>query len=228
MRAAVVFLLLLAIKVLRPLFYRIEADWAGLKPPDPWANLRLAVFLNHTSLFEFLFLASLPIHILWQLASQGVIPAADKTIRRPLVGLFYRWIAQSVVPITRSRDRTWEQVLSEIGPRSLVVIAPEGRMMRRNGLDADGRKMSVRGGIADIIETMPDGRMILVYSGGLHHVQAPGEGLPRIFKTLRLRFENLGIAEYRQDMNEAATNTTFRDAVIADLEDRRDRLCPRA
>jgi hypothetical protein len=48
----------------------------------------------------------------------------------------------------------------------------------------------VRGGIADILEAIPSGRMLLAYSGGLHHVQAPGEHVPRPFRTLYLNLES--------------------------------------
>ena len=56
-------------------------------------------------------------------------------------------------------------------------------MKRRNGLDSQGQPMTVRGGIADILEAIPSGPMLIAYSGGLHHVQAPGETLPAVFRT---------------------------------------------
>ena len=65
----------------------------------------------------------------------------------------------------------------------MVIILPEGRMKRENGLDLHGNPMNVRGGIADILLAMKQGRMLIAYSGGLHHVQFPG-GVPRIFKTV--------------------------------------------
>src|SRR4029077_15050444 len=95
------------------------------------------------------------------------------------------------------------------------------------GLDSEGKPMTVRGGIADIVETIGDGRMLLAYSGGLHHVQIPGERWPRLFKTIRLRLELLDIAEYRDQMMEAGGGPRgFKRAVVNDLERRRDLLCP--
>lgn len=219
------FCMLVGVSALSRLFYRFEVGWVGDPPRDPWAGLRLAVLLHHTSLFEVLFFGAVPPRLLWQLASQGVAPAAMKTTNRPFAGRFFKALAHRVVPITRARDETWAQVLEAIGPQSLVVIAPEGRMMRRGGLDADGQPMTIKGGIADILATMPSGRMLMIYSGGLHHIQAPGEGWPRLFQTVRVNFENLDIETYRAGLLEAPDG--LRAAVIRDLERRREQFCPR-
>ena len=116
----------------------------------------------------------MPARFIWRLAAHGVVPAADKTTGRPLVGLVFKFVAHHVIPITRERDETWFAVLQRIDPQSMIVIAPEGRMKRANGLDLQGKPMSVRGGIADILNAVKEGRMLLAYSGGLHHVQVPG------------------------------------------------------
>jgi hypothetical protein len=155
-----------------------------------------------------------------------VVPAANVTLARPLAGRFFRLVAGHVVSISRERDHTWDEVLARMeDPKALLIILPEGRMMRRGGLDKYGKPMTVRGGIADILQAIPDGRLLLAYSGGLHHVQAPGEGWPRLFKTIRMRFEGLEIAAYRQRLLAEADPTGFRRAVIADLERRRDLYC---
>jgi hypothetical protein len=99
-------------------------------------------------------------------------------------------------------------------------------MKHPNGLDGNGQPMTVRGGIADAIQALPDGRFLLAYSGGLHHVQAPGDRFPRLFKTLRMNFEVLDIAAYRAEMMARADGGSFKAAVIQDLEARRDRHCP--
>jgi hypothetical protein len=109
----------------------------------------------------------------------------------------------------------------------MVIILPEGRMMRSNGLDSQGRPMTVRGGIADILDAIREGPMLIAYSGGLHHVQAPGERLPRLFKTIRMNFELVDIAAYRAErLAEGPTEAGFKRAVVDDLEARRDRHCP--
>jgi hypothetical protein len=117
-------------------------------------------------------------------------------------------------------------VLSHIDPDAMLALLPEGRMMRANGLDAAGQPMTVRGGIADILESIGSGRMLLAYSGGLHHVQVPGERFPRLFKTIRMRLEVADIAAYRAALLAAAGPRGFKRAVIADLERRRDLFCP--
>jgi hypothetical protein len=187
--------------------------------------LRLVVFLNHTSLMEPLFLGVPPASFVWRLAAHGVVPAADKTTDRPLGGMIFKFIAHQVVPITRRRDDTWSQVLSTIEPNSMVAIAPEGRMKRANGLDLHGKPMTVRGGVADILLALKEGRMLLAYSGGLHHVQVPGH-VPSVFKTVRLRVEVLEIADYVKAMVREGGEEQFKRNVIRDLERRRDAYCP--
>lgn len=217
--------LLLAIKGFARLFYRIDVDWVQTPAGEPWSEIRLIAILNHTSLYEPLFAGGVPSGLLREIARRGVAPVAEKTLNRPLVGRFFRLVAPDVVPVTRQRDASWQELVDRIGPRSLVVIAPEGRMKRANGLDAEGNRMTVRGGIADVLRGLPDGRMLLAYSGGLHHVQAPGELLPRPFKRISMRLELLDIADYREEQQRRAGRHGFKRAVIEDLEARRDRHC---
>ncbi|HEX8255092.1 MAG TPA: 1-acyl-sn-glycerol-3-phosphate acyltransferase [Thermoanaerobaculia bacterium] len=225
LRSAIVFTLLFSLKILSRIFYRHDWGWVGTIPPNPWKKLRLVVFLNHTSLFEPVFLGVPPASFIWRLAAHGVVPAADKTTDRPLVGMIFKFIAHEVIAITRQRDDTWSQVLSTIEPDSMVAIAPEGRMKRANGLDLHGKPMTVRGGVADILLAMKEGRMLLAYSGGLHHVQIPGH-VPNVFKTVRLRVEVLEIADYVKEMLQDGGEEQFKRNVIRDLERRRDLYCP--
>ncbi len=225
LRSAIVFSLLYSLKILSRVFYRHDWEWVGTVLPNPWKDLRLVVFLNHTSLFEPVFLRIPPASFIWRLAAHGVVPAADKTTDRPLVGMVFRFIAHRVIPITRQRDDTWTQVLATIGKNSMVAIAPEGRMKRANGLDLHGKPMTVRGGVADILLAMKEGRMLLAYSGGLHHVQVPGH-IPNVFTTVSLRTEVLDIADYVAAMMKDGGPEQFKKNVIRDLESRRDRYCP--
>jgi len=224
-RSSIVFGLLVTLKYLSKVFYRHDFGWIGPTPSDPWGDLRLVVFLNHTSLFEPVFLGMVPNRFIWRLAAHGVVPAADKTTDRPLVGLIFRFVAHHVIAITRQRDDTWFEVLSRIDPESMVVLAPEGRMKRENGLDLHGKPMSVRGGVADILHSVKGGRLLIAYSGGLHHVQIPGR-VPRIFKTIRLRVENIDLAEYVREMMSRGGEEEFKRNVMKDLEWRRDHYCP--
>jgi len=226
-RTLFVFLFLVALRLLARPFYRTRTRWVGEVPPEPWRGLRVVCLLHHTSLFEWLYILAVPYGFLWRVARHGVVPAAEKTVRRPIVGWFFRSIAAHVVSISRERDHTWRAVLSRIDPDSMVLILPEGRMMRRNGLDSHGQPMTVRGGIADILEAIPSGRMLIAYSGGLHHVQAPGEGLPRPFRSIWLNLEVVEIAGYRETRRaEGVSDAGFKRAVVADLERRRDLHCP--
>jgi hypothetical protein len=225
MRSALVFLLLLTINLISRVFFRLRRDWVGDVPERPFSHLRVVCILNHTSLYEPLLAGFAPIALLWQFARHGVLPVAEKTMRRT-IGLFFRFIVRHVVVVTRQRDHTWERLLNKVDDRALVTILPEGRMKRRNGLDSHGRPMTVRGGIADILRAIPDGRMLIVYSGGLHHIQAPGDRLPRLLKTIRVRLEVLDIAGYRRRLEEEMGPENLKAAIIRDLTRRRDAHCP--
>ena len=226
LRSAIVFTILFSLKILSKIFYRHDFGFVGDVPAgDPWKDLRLVVFLNHTSLFEPVFLGVTPARFIWRLAAHGVVPAADKTTDRPLVGMVFKFIAHRVIAITRQRDDTWTQVLSMIEKNSMVTIAPEGRMKRATGLDLNGNPMTVRGGVADILLALKEGRMLIAYSGGLHHVQIPGH-MPNLFKTVRLRVEILDIADYIRDRMAEGGAEQFKKSVIRDLEQRRDHYCP--
>ena len=227
MRSYVVFLLLYTIKVVARLLWRVQLEWVQ-RNEDPWANLRVLVLLNHTSLYEPVFLAAVPNRFLWQLAAHGVVPIADKTIARPIVGYLFKFIARHVVPITRERDATWSELLSNIhDPKGLVLIVPEGRMKRTSGLDRQGNPLVIRGGIADVLQAVPDGRLFIAYSGGLHHVQVPGERFPRFFKRAWLGAEVVDIPSYREEIRATMGSGSFKGAVISDLTRRRDTHCDR-
>jgi len=226
LRSIAVFLLLTTLKYLSRIFYRHDVTFIEPHPKDPWDGIRLVAFLNHTSLFEPVFLGGVPNRFIWRLAAHGVIPAADKTTGRPLVGLIFKFVAHHVVPITRERDHTWFQVLDKIDPKSMVVIAPEGRMKRETGLDLSGNPMTVRGGVADLMLAIEHGRMLLAYSGGLHHVQIPGRTMVRLFVPVRMRIENLEIADYVAEQMAKGGEENFKRNVREDLERRRDRHCP--
>jgi 1-acyl-sn-glycerol-3-phosphate acyltransferase len=226
MKHYLVYSMLVSIRTFSAAFYRFNIQWIGKMPPDPWANLRLVLLMNHTSLYEPLFAGFLPKRFLRNIAFKGIVPVADKTINRPMVGQFFRRVAGNVVSVSRARDHTWHKFLAKIKPDSLVIMAPEGRMKRANGLDSEGRKMTVRGGVADLLRAIPGGRMLIAYSGGLHHIQVPNQLIPKPFKTLHMKIENLDIAAYRDAMLHRYGTEGFKGGVILDLENRRDAYCP--
>jgi hypothetical protein len=225
-RDVFVFLLLGLLKVVSNLFYRIDMRFIGEVPEDPWRQIRLVTLLNHTSLYEPLFAGGCPFHFLFRLARHGVLPIAQKTSERALVGRFFGLVAKHVISVTRERDESWEAVLRRIDPDAMVVLFPEGRMKRANGLDSEGRPMTVRGGIADILDSIGEGRMLLAYSGGLHHVQVPGQRFPRLWRRIRMNLEVVDLGTYRRERMAVGGPEGFKRAVVADLERRRDLYCP--
>jgi 1-acyl-sn-glycerol-3-phosphate acyltransferase len=225
MRSVLVFLLLLGVRASTRFFYRLREDWMPTKPSEMADNTRIVAILNHTSLYEPLIAGYASTKLLWRFARHGVLPVAEKTMKRR-IGLFFRFLVRHTVTVTRQRDSSWENVLNRIDDRALVIILPEGRMKRRTGLDSKGRDMTVRSGIADIIEALPGGRILTVYSGGLHHIQAPGELLPRPFKPILCRFEMIDIASFKLEVAAKYPDVPFQKAVIRDLTERRDAYCP--
>lgn len=218
-------MVLASIKLVARFFYRVENTWLHSEDDDPWKDMKVIALLNHTSLFEPLLLGAVPWRVIWRLSGNIVSPGADVTLDRPIAGMILKFMMPKMVPISRERDETWDNFLNAIESDSVVIVAPEGRMSRGNGLDKNGNPMSVRGGIADILEMLPDGEMVIAYSGGLHHIQVPGQGLPRLFKRIRLQTERLNIQEYVARMK-AVPNTKYRKAMISDLEARMERNVP--
>lgn len=182
------------------------------------------VFLNHTSLYEPLFIQVLPYRYLWYLAGHFNIPGADVTLKRPIVGTFWKLMVPNIASISRKMDTTWETYLESIKKTDVVMIAPEGRMKRPNGLDKFGKRMTVRAGIADIIESMEDGVMLLCLSGGLHHVQSPGEHYPKLFKTISMNLVRLDIKEYKSQFTGSSRERKL--SMIHDLQRRLENDCP--
>lgn len=213
------FSIVLLIRSFSKLFYRIEVSWITPKDQIEWENLRVLTMLNHTSLFEPLYVSAVSPYRLWRAVRRTVIPIADVTMKRPVVGFFFRLIIPNIVSITRKRDDTWSEFLSKIGGDSLVAIFPEGRMMRAGGLDKHGKPMTVKGGISDILTTIDSGKMLIAYSGGLHHVQAPGQTIPKVFKTIRVAFEQVDISEYKLNVTKAGSED-IKSAIVQDLETR--------
>ena len=224
-KSLLAFLVLLRVHILSRLFFRLENEWIGGEPNNYATDTRVIALLNHTSLYEPLVAGYAPMNLLWKFARHGVLPVAEKTMNRR-IGLFFRFFVRHTLVVTRQRDHTWDAVLNRIDSNAIVIILPEGRMKRADGLDSKGKPMTIRSGIADILEALPGGRMLIVYSGGLHHIQVPGERLPTPFKTIRCRMEMVDISDYKAAVAAEHPELNFTGAVIADLSRRRNQYCP--
>lgn len=226
MRTLIRFSFILWGKVLARCLFAFDYDWVGETRYTPkslgFKDARVGVFLNHTSLFEPIFLATLPVSLLWRLAKSGIIPGADVTMSRPVAGRFFRLLSKDSVSITRKRDRTWDDFLDLIRPESLILIAAEGRMKRPSGLDKEGKKMTVRSGIVDVLKRLGHGKAVFCYSAGLHHIHAPGDKFPRFFRRAKIRYEAIDIESYLKGFGDADSRD-LRKLIVADLEARRDK-----
>jgi len=219
--------MLIAVNIAARVFFKLKNEWITPEPDNYAKGTRIIAIVNHTSLYEPLIAGYAPYNLLWKFARHGVLPVAEKTMKRS-IGLFFRLLVRHPIVVTRQRDKTWYNVLTRVDSKAITIILPEGRMKRADGLDSEGREMTVRGGIADILDVLPDGRMLMVYSGGLHHIQVPGELLPTPFKTVRVRMEMIDIPTYKEDLKRDYPDLKFRGAVIADLTRRRDEYCPKS
>jgi hypothetical protein len=216
---------LLAVKYASRALYDIREEWVGDVPPDPWSDIRLIAVLHHTSLAEAVYLAVVPNRVLRKIARHAVLPVARETMDRAIEGRIFRLLIPNVVAITRKRDHSWARVLADIDdPDAMVTLFPEGRMMRRDGRDKRGSPMTVKPGIGEVLRALGHGRMVLGYSGGLHHVFEPGAPLPSFFKQLHVRLESLDIEAYIAERRKESA--PFLRAVVADLTRRRDLHTP--
>lgn len=224
MRILISFLVMLSIKIFSTIFYRMEVNWVN-EEKNKFSDLRLMILLNHTSLYEPIFLQGLPVSMIWELAKKMVAPGADKTLNRPIVGFFWKLISPGFISITRKRDKSWFEFLKVIEKGHIIMIAPEGRMKRASGLDSTGKPMSIKSGVAEIITALNEGNIFIGYSGGLHHVQHPGEVMPRLFKKIKMNFEQIPIETYKAQFS--SESVQLRRDIVADLETRLKQNTPK-
>lgn len=222
MKEILSFLIITAIKAYSHIFYRFKVELSP-KSFKEWEEVKLIIFLNHTSLFEPLFLGVLPWRFIFKLPKKLLAPGASKTLNRPIVGKFWKILSPGMISISRQRDKTWREFMQKIHEGAIVAIAPEGRMKRKNGLDINGNKMTVKSGVADIIEMMNEGKILFAYSGGLHHVQAPGE-FPKLFKILKMNLEIMDIRDYKKQFTSEGID--WKREVTSDLQNRLETKCP--
>jgi len=229
MQQFITFSMISFIKLISRLFYRFDANWLDNSPFKQWNEIKLIIFLNHTSLFEPIFLSQAPSSFIWRLSKHLVVPGADITLNRPIIGRFFKFIAPGMIAITRKRDSSWNRFMEKINEKSVVAILPEGRMKRKGGLDKQGKPMSVRGGIADILASLNEGKALFVYSGGLHHIQSPGQKFPKLFKRVKVNFEVMNIEHYKKLMSEkTASMREFRKNIVRDLNEKLITKIPRS
>lgn len=225
MRRLIAFLILASIKGISHVLYPGSFTWLTEHPKDdPFKDIRLMIFLNHTSLYEPLFLQALSFSYLWHLAAVINVPGADVTLERPVVGTFYKLMIPNISPITRKKDESWDNYLATIHSDSIVIIAPEGRMKRPGGLDKFGKPMTVKGGVADIIFSMNEGSLLLCLSGGLHHVQVPGQPIPNFFRRIRMNLARFEINDYKSRFSKDPREAKIQ--IVQDLQERLERDCP--
>ena len=221
LRRILAFFILASIKTVGQLLFSFKVDHQGDKPKC-WSGIRVVAWINHTSLFDVFLISVIPYVTLWRAAKDCITPIAEKTYERPVVGFIFRNLTVSKSSVSQKRDATWSQFLDSITATTMVALFPEGRMKRKSGMDKHGRPLTVRGGIADVLSRMDNGQMLIKYSGGMHHIHAPGQRFPRLFQRIRVRLEVVEIPEYKRVLAQP-DHEDFKSEVIRDLTRRRDR-----
>ncbi len=215
------FVFLAVLKTLGYLFYPSKLDWVS-RPPDDWSQVSLVLILNHTSLFEFVYGVAVPYRFLWLLSRRLVIPVADVTLSRPIAGFILSRLSPKTIGISRKRDESWQKFLAGVHQDDICIFMPEGQMKRKDGLNKDGGPMVVRHGVYELLSKFRGKNMLLVYSKGLHHVLAPGDVFPKIFKKIEASVEFLEVNTY---LSQFSQEEQPRKALAKDLQTRRDRYC---
>ena len=180
-RRVFVFCTLSLIKTIGHVLFSFNVKTTNGKALD-WDSFKVVAWINHTSLYDVFLICLFPYKFLWKASKTCMTPIAEKTIKRPLLGLIFKNLTSKKTFVSQKRDDSWAQFLESIEDSSIVALFPEGRMKRKNGLDKNGKELSIRGGIADILQKRTDGKMLIIYSGGMHHIQAPGEKCQSFFK----------------------------------------------
>ncbi len=219
-RRTFVFLVLASLKTLGHLFYTFSISYDKQHTID-WRKIKLIAFINHTSLFDLLLVCVFPYSFLWEAAERTMTPIAEKTLKRPFVGLIFKNLNAKQFSVSQKRDSSWDSFLNAIDHQSIVALFPEGRMARKNGLDKHGNPMTIKSGIVDILQKQNDGCMLLVHSQGMHHIQSPGQQIPRIFQKITIALETLTIESYKQQHDKKSFQD-FSKSIIADLSKRKD------
>lgn len=213
------------VKMLSYCFFRFDINWLSEKQMSELEDVKLVVLLNHTSLYEALFVRLASFRFLWKIARHMLVPVADITSSRPIVGRFFHSLVPGMFPISRKRDESWQQFLAQIDHNSIVGILPEGRMRRRDGKDKHGKEMSVRAGIADIIERLEQGNILFVYSGGMHHIQVPGQKLPNLFKRVKTNMEIISCKDFKDALYHPNVHNR-KAAFVRDIQARLEQYTP--
>lgn len=219
------FVLLYLLKFSRYWCYPTTSQWVSSPPDKNWKDVRLILILNHTSLVEFVYTTAMPTKFLWQMAQRLVFPVADSSLQKPQ-GKMLKLFAPRIASLSRKRDETWQGFLELLASDSILIFMPEGRMKRPDGLDKDGQPMTVKSGICDLLPQFSGENMIIAYSGGLHHVMAPGQSFPRPFRKLAVNLESINVDKYLASFADISDEKQRRDAICRDLEQRRDKHCP--
>lgn len=215
------FLFLSLLKLYGYALYPSKLNWVG-KRPQSWHDVSLVLVLNHTSLFEFVYSVTLPYSFLKELSQRLVIPVAQKTLDKPISGLIFKYLTPNTIGLSRKRDDSWKYFLDNIKNDNICIFMPEGQMKRTNGLDKNGNPMKVKTGVYELMQKYRGKNMVLVYSHGLHHVLAPGDKYPKIFKKIEADIEYLSVDDYLAGFESESEPAK---SVAMDLQNRRDKYC---
>lgn len=77
MQRIIAFFIFATIKTLSMIFFRAEVKWLTPKPKNLWHDIKLFILLNHTSLYEPLFMQIASYSYIWKFVAHMNVPGAD-------------------------------------------------------------------------------------------------------------------------------------------------------
>ena len=215
------FIFLSFLKIIGKIIYPSKLYWLD-KKDSKWSDISLVLVLNHTSLFEFVYSVTLPFTFLWRISTSLVMPVADKTMKKPIAGFIFKHLSPYTITLTRKRDESWQYFLDHIEKDRVCIFMPEGQMKRKNGLDKNGRPMKVKTGVYDLLSKYKDKKVAIVYSHGLHHIFAPEDKFPKLFKRISAHIEVKDVSSF---LSSFENKKDPRLSLVSYLEKRRDQFC---
>ena len=215
------FSILLFLKFFCFVFFFTKVNYKNTKN-IPWEKINLILFLNHTSLFEFIFITIVPIKYLWRMSEKLIFPVADISYDKFLFGNFIKKLGPYPIRISRKRDKSWSYFLRKLTNDKILIFPAEGRMRRKTGLDKDGKPLTVRSGVCDILKKYESCPFLIMYSHGIHHVYAPEDKLPKLFKRISITIEMLSVSDYCKKFTK--DSVLNKKALRSDLDRKRDEI----
>lgn len=184
--------------ILVKILYRCSWTWIGKNSDRGFQDMKALFLMNHTSYADHMIFVLVPINVIYKMFWNARIAVAQHQVKN-FKGLL-QYLENNIVPLSRQRDDSWNNYLSNANAKSIFVMYPEGTRMSPEGLDKNGKKVRVKGGVADILELLPDGDIVILYLDGFYEILGAGMKFPKLFKKVRVTAEVVDIAALKHEL----------------------------